>query len=301
MPCAFQREPFHEAANLDNRKPEDIPLEFSDGPTSVLPPVTAPEAAKIVGGAAEKAVRGKTVEAYAPKVVEQKKKAGLIPVTEEEAKVNVEAVAAQPAFQEILNNPEKANVVQKAFEPTGAVAKAVPTMLKEGTFKAGAVAQSGAAAGAASVANAVAAEAAALGVSSANASANAQMGLMEQVLVEQFSAGKLAATVPEGTFKAGVKAQPAGVPQAGVAPTSGTNTKLAAKAVSPPTQFITKQMALASSMVAITLLESGFSRFIPKAVAKTPTASTVIKQAEDVVKSVPYKQFSSYVKGFLPF
>lgn len=303
MPCAFQREPFHQTAPEpgENRKPDDIPLEFGDGPTSVLPPVTGEEAAGAAEDIAKEKVKGQAAKKLFPRVMEHKKKFFEENITADEAKLNVEAIAGKTGFVELLKNPDTADAVADAFVPVGAKAKATAAVVKEGGFKAGAKAVSGTAAAPASVQAAVGAEQAALGTSPAQ-SVNVQMGLMEQALVEQFASGRLAATVPEGTYQAGATS-PAGVPQAGVAPTTGINTKLAAKAVAAPTEFITQQMALASSFVAITLLEFGFASLIPKAASKTPAASTIIKQAEEVVKSVqtPVQKFSSFVGGLLPF
>lgn len=298
MACPLQGRKGHEE-EVRSEPPDPDPWETQTEtpkgtPATLTPPI--PETPEVL-------VDPKVAEANALNVLVQEKfrkavEEGKLPPPERE-QITPYVPKTQPTGTEKLVNPEPVTVGVAA---TAAAPPLVQEMqgLLEGAFQAGAAVPQPTGVGLSSGALAQAlAQVATTSVAKVNSLAlNEQMGLMEQTLVEQFSVGQMVQSLPAAEAPALAKTYPAGVPQAGVAPTQQS---IVAKSQSKIVQEPVTSILPYQGFIVQAMMELAFGA---ASKALTPSAATVIKQAESVVQKTPVvqtiKEFGSFVGSLLP-
>lgn len=290
MSCQFKKEPWHEDEDDDDDKEKTkVPVKVP-----ALMPVPV----------------GKKVAQLSVFEKRGKKAGSNYDVVEAaEAVANVEAVLAKPEMAEILTNPEKVKTAvgvaewQAEMTPFVSNAKGVQNAVKEGSFKAGAKSVSGVRAPVKVVQQVLQGTAGSAGAKAAfkvsELNKNAAMGLMEQIVVEQFAYGKLA---PSSTANWQQKGQSVkSLVQSAAAPLESIPIGTASSASLP--KLFSPAVVQASTFLALTFMEFGFGMLAAK------TVPSVIKQAEKVVSEYKpavkpvietVKEFAGFIGGLLP-
>ncbi len=298
MVCPYQGRPGHEQ-EVRSEPPDPDRWE-----TQNFTPTPVP------GGTPVPPVQPEVAESNALNILVQEKlrrameEENLPPVPPEDMGAKVPGPGGVPIKIPVVEEAEKLINPDPVTVPVAANPVQTPIILEmqtllEGAFQAGAVTQpTGVGLSSGQLASALA-QVATTDVNVVNnLQLNEQMGLMEQVMVEQFASGQIVQSLPVAEARTEFQQQAAGVPQAGVSPTQQSIVDSeASKIIQPPTASILPYQGF----IVQAIMELAFGMAFK---ATTPTAATVIKQAETVVQKTPVvqtvKEFGLFIGSLLP-